>query len=118
MIKDLQDAIAHAKEKAEELRNAGFDINTRFNADTKTGRECYECTEEHEQLASWLEELKQRREADMQIANKSNKPLRYANEKWIITDDGRCICPYCGGSSFRYKFCPHCGVLNRPDSEE
>ena len=63
----LDEAIAHAKEKAEELKNIGFDVNTRFNADTKKGRECYECASEYEQLAEWLTELKARREADRWI---------------------------------------------------
>ena len=58
----LDEAIKHCEEKAEELKNIGFDINTRFNADTKKGRECYECAKEHEQLADWLKELKELRE--------------------------------------------------------
>ena len=57
MIDNLTEAISHAREKAEELKNIGFDINTRFNADTQKGRECYECAREHEQLAEWLTEL-------------------------------------------------------------
>ena len=49
----LDEAIKHCEEKAEELKNIGFDINTRFNA---------ECAKEHEQLADWLKELKELRE--------------------------------------------------------
>lgn len=58
-MKTLEEAIAHCKEKAEKLRNkakqweiCGFD---------KSGEkrdECIKCADEHEQLAVWLEELK------------------------------------------------------------
>lgn len=51
------------------------------------------------------------------VSNKSDAPLRCASERWIISDDGRCICPNCGKGSFRYMFCPNCGALNRPESE-
>lgn len=53
----LDEAIAHCKEKAEELRKE----KSKF---AKTGREqewvdCLRCAEEYEQLAAWLTELKE-----------------------------------------------------------
>lgn len=64
MINNLDEAIKRCNKKAEELKNMGFDVNTRFNADTKKGRECYECAKDYEQVAEWLTELKERRERD------------------------------------------------------
>ena len=45
----LEEAIKHCHEKAEELRNPfGWKVETVV---------CVECAKEHEQLATWLEEL-------------------------------------------------------------
>ena len=48
----LDGAIAHSKEMAKKLRNMTSII------DGKPYDECIACAEDHEQLASWLEELK------------------------------------------------------------
>ena len=63
----LNDAIKHYREKAEELKNKGFDINTRFNADTAQGREYYERAEKCEQVAEWLTDYKRLLEAEKEI---------------------------------------------------
>ena len=58
MINSIDEAIAHAKEKARELTlKAGED----FSGDKIDWAEfchCIECAEEHRQLAGWLGELK------------------------------------------------------------
>ena len=49
----LDEAIAHARAKAQEQRYyANFEKNTLMH------QSCVRCAEEHEQLAEWLEELK------------------------------------------------------------
>lgn len=53
---ELNEAIAHAREVAEEMRKQaaiGLDSMT----DTIRVERCKECAEEHEQLAAWLTEL-------------------------------------------------------------
>lgn len=101
----LDEEIQYFHEKAEELKNKGFDINTRFNTDTKEGRKCYECAKEYEQLAEWLIELKQRREA-------------VKKGKWHHSGE----CPVCKKRSLRTTplgdiigidltdFCKNCGA--------
>ncbi len=48
----LDEAIKHCKEKAEELRDEAIGV------DSDEAQDCIECANEHEQLAEWLEELK------------------------------------------------------------
>lgn len=50
----LEKAIKHCYEKAEELRHKAYDEGT---AEDRIN--CLDCAEEHEQLAEWLEELKE-----------------------------------------------------------
>lgn len=68
----IDEAIAHAKEVAESwrLNQEDCDLNMDCN-NCATG--CEECAIEHEQLAEWLEELKERREyvPDTNVGNKS-----------------------------------------------
>ena len=62
----LEEAIAHCKEKAAELREYSDVLSE--TSTTPKGKEisdCLECAEEHEQLAEWLEELKSYRECDL-----------------------------------------------------
>ena len=63
MIKDLQDAIAHAKEVVEEKRKL-YEQACAYNLPSEG---FCECASEHEQLVAWLEELVERREADRWI---------------------------------------------------
>lgn len=52
----IDEAIEHAREKAKEQRYyANFERNGMMY------QSCIKCTEEHEQLAEWLEELKEMR---------------------------------------------------------
>ena len=56
----LDEAIAHAREVAEKNRN--FDVIPEKVMATSTFKyNCLKCAEEHEQIAEWLEELKQYR---------------------------------------------------------
>lgn len=56
----IEEAIAHAKEVAEEKYNEGFLCHA--NPDDGKLDGCVKCAQEHEQLAEWLEELKTYRE--------------------------------------------------------
>ena len=58
MINNLDEAIKHCEDKTKELRETYFGWKVENVS-------CVECANEHEQLAGWLKELKQRREADM-----------------------------------------------------
>ena len=77
-MKDLKAAIQHCKEKAAELREYSDVLSE--TSTTPKGKEisdCLECAEEHEQLAEWLKELKQRREADRWIPVSERLPEEY-----------------------------------------
>ena len=90
MINNLKDAINHARETASKLRKMTSITNG------KPYEECLECASEHEQLASWLEELAERREADKWISVKDRLPeklvsvLAYDNNDVFVAwyDDG------------------------------
>lgn len=60
---ELNEAIKHCHEKAEEIRKANEEMPT----DCKLSEDLCECANEHEQLANWLAELQERREADRWI---------------------------------------------------
>lgn len=60
---DLNEAIKHCHEKAEEIRKANEEMPT----DCKLSEDLCECAKDHEQLAEWLTELQERREADRWI---------------------------------------------------
>lgn len=66
----LDEAIKHCKEKAKELRieaeqvrDIGEVISNPKQPYNEPVKNCLECAKEHEQLAEWLKELKERREA-------------------------------------------------------
>ena len=60
MTFDLDMAIQHCHEKAKEL-NCKADEDYYFDGDWGKRVDCLECAKEHEQLALWLEELKEAR---------------------------------------------------------
>ena len=75
----LDEAIKHAREKAEEQRKDNDTCVVKEGYGCKDcayyySKPCIECAEEHEQLADWLEELKEYKE------NKY-RSLRYMYEK-------------------------------------
>lgn len=55
----LDEAIAHCKEKAEELKD---EANIHCDIPADEIADCLECANEHLQLAEWLTELKELRE--------------------------------------------------------
>lgn len=56
-MKNIDEAIKHAEEKAKELY-CKADEDFFFDGDWGKRIECLECAKEHEQLANWLNELK------------------------------------------------------------
>lgn len=67
---DLDEAIKHCEEKAEELRaeaeevrELGEHISNHKQPYNIPVKNCLECAKEHEQLAEWLKELKRIKEA-------------------------------------------------------
>ena len=60
----LDEAIEHCHEKAKDLRTEADYLDAPYGMDTSERTDCLECAKEHEQLAEWLTELKQRREKD------------------------------------------------------
>lgn len=66
----LDEAIKHCEEVAHEKRiESGECISVN---DLENAEACYECGEDHKQLAEWLTELKQRRDAEITAPQKSN----------------------------------------------
>ena len=70
----IEEAIQHCKEAATENRQYALEF-ARVNV-YDSARNCQECAAEHEQLAEWLTELKQRREHEVNRA----EILRLCNE--------------------------------------
>lgn len=69
----LGEAIKHCEEVAHEKRiESGECISVN---DLENAEACYECCEDHKQLAEWLTELKQRREAEITTSPKSNADI-------------------------------------------
>lgn len=64
MIDNLTEAISHAKEVAKANRDKAESYNCGEDYEQIKANECVVCAKEHEQLADWLTELKQRREHD------------------------------------------------------
>ena len=58
----LDEAILHCREKAEELRTTAEQQWEDGKMALIDYTDCRECASEHQQLAEWLEELKDRRE--------------------------------------------------------
>lgn len=74
MIDNLEDAIQHCKEKEEELKKQHSELLERPNFDRQIVADCWECARDHEQLAAWLEELRDRRNADRWISVQERLP--------------------------------------------
>ena len=83
MIDNLNEAIKHCHEKAEEIRKA----NEEMPNGCKLSKGLCECATEHEQLASWLEELAERQEADRWISVSERLP-EYSDNYLVFVDDG------------------------------
>ena len=91
----IEEAIQHYNETAKETRQAALEF-ARINV-YDSARNCQECAAKHEQLAEWLTELKQRREAEITAPPKTNGDLiRQMTDKELadkLTD--KCaVCAY------------------------
>lgn len=88
----IEDAIQHCKEVAEENRQYALDF-ARVNI-YDSARTCQARAAEHEQLAEWLTELKQRREADSHESPKSNgdRIRQMTDEELADVLQGQCAC--------------------------
>ena len=60
----LDEAITHAKDVAKANRDKAEGYSRGEEYEQIKANECVACAEEHEQLASWLEELKRYRESE------------------------------------------------------
>ena len=87
MIKTLKEAIEHAKFTAQKLKAEAksWQACAIVLKGKAKSNECLECAADHEQLASWLEELDKRREADKWIPVSKRTPddLEPVNITWI-----------------------------------
>ena len=88
MIDNLTEAITHSREVAKEIRQA----NEEMPNGCKLSKGLCECATEHEQLADWLTELQERREADRwrPVSERlPNKEGRYwiTDNEGLVTDD-------------------------------
>lgn len=112
----IEETIVHCKEVAKESREAALSY-ARENA-YETAISCKACWHEHEQLAEWLTELKQRREAEVSVKPKTNADrIRHLTDEElaemvsmkvcrIVKPDGK-DCP----KGFYFGKCDKC-VLN------
>lgn len=121
----LDEAIQHCHEVAKENRKAALEYARAYAWDAAHG--CRECANEHEQLADWLAELKQRRED----ANRQPKTVRHG--RWIlckdqynVDNDNGNYAYYCScckhqdvhAESAKVSFCWNCGADMREVGED
>ena len=99
----IEEAIRHCEEKAESLFKEA-NVNAK-NITVEEYLDCKECAREHVQLASWLAELKNRREKD------STKTNGYWIAKKVDNSHYHYFCNNCNYKSKYQKtnFCPNCG---------
>ena len=79
----LEEAIEHYHEKAEHLRDGAKTCQSMTAAEKA---DCIECAEEHEQLAAWLEQLKEFQRKAENVED-HNENLIYA-ERWRSYQNG------------------------------
>ena len=105
MIDNLTEAISHAKEVAKANRDKAESYNRGEDYEQIKAYECVSCADEHEQLADWLTELKQRREQDKK-------------GEWKIDEYGLPYCNKCNKHpDATTEFCPFCGADMRGSAE-
>lgn len=117
----IDEAITHAKEIAKRQRKASVEwlkeSNEEGSHEEEISKGCKKCAEEHEQLADWLEELKQYQSigtleevSEAVEKQKEKKPKNVKTEGYRYTDTYRC--PTCGGNfsgTGIADYCYHCG---------
>lgn len=113
----LNEAIAHARKVAENnIRDSKYTkISNNKQMNDKYVLGCIECAKEHEQLAEWLEELKEYRTIgtpdecrEAVEKQKERKPIKYDKMAlWAYA------CMKCGEplikTNYEYKYCDMCG---------
>lgn len=95
----IEEAIQHCEEAAKANRDGALGFAREHNWGASTA--CKACAQEHDQLAEWLTELKQRKE----------------NRSHWIDRDGIMICAKCGAEfATTMPFCGMCGAEMDGDS--
>lgn len=93
----IDDAIQHAREKAKEQKYyAVFERGSNFSS-------CIKCAEEHEQLAEWLQELKNYRERE-RMTNVLFLPCGIGSDVYCIEDIIECKYDYSDGCPMDFKY--------------
>lgn len=77
----LEEAIKHCEEKAEELKAKAEHFEFWGKLSQKAIDDCLECAKDHEQLASWLKELKALRHTVSSLKFIDNAPPAEINDK-------------------------------------
>ena len=95
----IREVINHAKEVAEEKYKEGFlcYANSGDVENDKKNDECVKCAKEHEQLADWLEEIRQYRLLGTVEECLGAKEKRIPKKPTLYGDfeDGKMLCPNC-----------------------
>lgn len=110
---ELEEAIKHAHEKAKELSDKAYEAEDMTDAERY---DCNECAWEHEQIAHWLEELRQlRKDAEPNAWIYQIKTTGFGNYPVLV-------CGYCGKERRQVplSFCANCGkrMHNAKELEE
>lgn len=114
---ELNEAIAHCEEKAKELRKEADYYRKPSLTFDQEGKEkdCLECAHEHEQLADWLRELKERRENDEKEYSRGYADgcvAGYAEGKESFPPQGKWEEPFYHNDKTYHK-CNHCHVSSQ-----
>ena len=117
---DIKKVIEHARDVAKEKYVEGMLCHANPNDEELDG--CIECAREHEQLADWLEELKQYKQLgtleEVREAVEKQNPKTptydgdgYAPDGSFVWDEWSC--PRCGTiyevEYDEHDYCPNCG---------
>lgn len=109
----LNEAISHARKVAENnIRDSKYTkISNNKQMNDKYVLGCIECAKEHEQLAEWMEELKEYRTIgtpkECRAAVEKQRPKKWERG---IEDDVRC--PFCATmtkKTLMSRYCSFCG---------
>ena len=122
----INEAIAHAREVAAKQRSASAEwleqSNEEGSIEEEISKGCEKCAQEHEQLANWLEELKQYQAIgtleECRVAVEKQKPMKPSESR--CSEKTHYRCPNCGyipltvyANGYRLgnkpDFCEKCG---------
>lgn len=107
----IDEAIVHAREVATIQRNNKKLNDTLGPFSPYYNQDCVKCAQEHDQLAEWLEELKQYRaigtpEECWAAVEKQTERKVTTNHSWTHY---HFFCPVCNMEVNDMKYCPNCG---------